>query len=507
MDNKRLLQVQSQRNVQANKSSNSQKQIESVVGECRRYIQDRAESYRNKDAESKKNTIKELIIKYVMETKHTVAGFVDEDGKLDTNKLVDRLVEDITDYGILTKAMSDDEVYEIRCNGRELKVEKGGKVIDYTDDSGTILRFDSPEQQDIVIRKILGDTRLTPKDAVINARSIEGYRIAALHYTATSPDPNDPSNDKYHSFVLRKFKKSKMTLGDIVLKSGTLSDNMARLLALCTAGGLAFFTVGPTASGKTTTNNAILQSMPPTTRTVLLQNPSEIDLRMKDSSGRIYNDVLHLEAREKEKPSPTDPTMVNLMNHILRLSPTFVAFGEIRSNKEFALALQILEAGHPINTTFHSEDSAGAIERFLTAYTAESGESIETALSTLTRLLNLIIVQKIMKDGTRKVLQITEVKGVDPNDNTKPLLNDIYRFVPGNPIYDEYGGIKSIPGVHKRVGKISEKTINKLRLEGVAESRFDFLIKDVDEDEVETYTGENIETYGMEKYLKARGME
>lgn len=500
MDNKRLLQIQSQRNVQSNKSSNTQKQIESVVAECRRYIQDRADSYRNKDAEAKKATIKELIIKYVMETKHTVSGFVDEDGKLDTNKLVDRLVEDITDYGILTKAMSDDAVFEIRCNGRELKVEKGGKVVDYTDDDGNILRFDSPEQQDIVIRKILGDTRLTPKDAVINARSIEGYRIAALHHTATSPDPNDPSNDKYHSFVLRKFKKSKMKLGDIV-KFGTLSDGMARLLALSTAGSLAFFTVGPTASGKTTTNNAILQSMPPTTRTVLLQNPSEIDLRMKDPSGRIYNDVLHLEAKEKENPSPTDPTMVNLMNHILRLSPTFVAFGEIRSNKEFALALQILEAGHPINTTFHSEDSEGAIERFLTAYIAESGERVETAISTLTRLLNIIIVQKIMRDGTRKVLQITEVVGVDPKDNTKPLLNDIYRFIPGEPVYDKFGNIKSIPGVHKRVGKLTDKTIKKLKMEGVAEGRFDFLIKDVDKDEDETYTGENIETYGMESYI------
>lgn len=496
MDTKRLLQIQSQRNVQANRSSNSQKQIESVVGECRRYIQDRAESYRNKDAEAKKSAIKELIIKYVMDTKHTVAGFVDEDGKLDTNKLVDRLIEDITDYGILTKAMSDDAVYEIRCNGREIKVEKQGRVVDYTDDDGNILRFDSPEQQDIVIRKILGDVRLTPKDAVVNARSIEGYRIAALHYSATSQDPNDPSNDKYNSFVLRKFKKSKMKLGDIV-KYGTLSDNMARLLALSTAGGLAFFTVGPTASGKTTTNNAILQSTPPTTRTVLLQNPSEIDLRMKDASGRIYNDVLHLEAREKEKPSPTDPTMVNLMNHILRLSPTFVAFGEIRSNKEFALALQILEAGHPINTTFHSEDSEGAIERFLTAYIAESGEGTDTAISTLTRLLNIIIVQKIMKDGTRKVLQITEVVGVNPKDPNKPLLNDIYKFIPGEPVYDKYGAIKSIPGVHKRVGKISEKTINKLRMEGVAEYRFDFLLKDVDENEVEEYTGENIEDYGM----------
>ena len=162
------------------------------------------------------------------------------------------------------------------------------------------------------------------------------------------------------------------------------------------SGGL-FNTVGPTASGKTTTNNAILQSVPPTTRVVLLQNPSEIDLRMRDASGRIFNDVLHLEAREIETPTTKDPTMPNLMAHILRLSPTLVCFGELRTNKEFALGMTILQAGHPINLTYHAEDAIGAVQRYLTAYMAESGETIDTALPTLTRLLNLIIVQKIMK--------------------------------------------------------------------------------------------------------------
>lgn len=66
------------------------------------------------------------------------------------------------------------------------------------------------------MRKFLGDTRLTPKDALISASTIEGYRIAAVHKSALSTDPNDPNGDKYHAFVLRKFKKTKMGLGDIV---------------------------------------------------------------------------------------------------------------------------------------------------------------------------------------------------------------------------------------------------------------------------------------------------
>lgn len=497
MDQRKLLELQTQRGAKTEGSDTAVKTLEVVTNECRKSIEDQSEQYRDLEPMDKKEAIRQIIVNYVMEAKPLVQGYIDEENRPDTLKLVDKLIEDITDYGILTAPMLDERVFEIRCNGKEIKVEIEGRVKDLMDKDGNIVSFSSPEQQEIIIRKLLGDVRLTPKDAVVNSRTLEGYRIAAVHSSALSPDPNNPRGDAYHAFVLRKFKKSKLELSDIV-KFRTMSDGMARLLSLTTAGGLTFVTCGPTASGKTTTNNAILQSIPPTTRVVLLQNPSEIDLRFKDQSGRIYNDVLHLEAKEIENPRPADPTMPNLMAHTLRLSPTLVCFGELRKNKEFMLGMTILQAGHPVNATYHAEKSIGAVRRFLTAYMAESGEGIDTALATLTDLLNIIIIQKIMKDGTRKVLEITEVLGVDPKNPNMPLLNPIYVFEPTDePIYDEAGNVKEIPGIHKRVGKLSDKTIEKLRIEGVQSSRFDFLTREPDDTEVETYTGVDIQTYGM----------
>lgn len=499
MDQHKLLELQTKRGAKAADGFvTDKKQIDTVISECRKQIEEKSDTYRELPPDKKRETIKRIIIDYVMNQKPLVVGYMDSEGRPDTVKLVDKLVEDITNYGILTAAMLDDAVFEIRCNGKELKVERGGKVVDLTDKDGNIIQFDNPEQQEIIMRKFLGDTRLTPKDALISTRTLEGYRIAAVHKQAMSPDPNDPNGDQYHSFVLRKFKKSKMNLADIV-KFHTLSDNMARFLALCTAGGLTFVTVGPTASGKTTTNNAILQSVPATTRTVLLQNPQEIDLRFKEATGRVYNDVLHLEARDIENPTPNDPTMQNLMDQTLRLSPTFVSLGEIRTNNEFASALKILEAGHPLNTTYHAESDEGAISRFLTAYLATSvGEPASLALRTLTSLLNVIIVQKILRDGSRRIIQISEVIGVDPNDENRPQLNELYRYeITGDPEYDAQGNVKKIHGVHRRVGKLSQKAIHKFQLEGVASSRYDFLARDTDESEVESYTGENINRYGM----------
>lgn len=499
MEAKDLLELQTQRGAKiAAGGDTTTRTLEAVTNDCRKMIEEQSDKYRDLGPVEKKETIKQIIIDFVMNTKPLVKGYIDGENKPDTLKIVDKLVEDITDYGILSQAMMDEDVYEIRCNGKELKAEIKGRVQDLTDRDGNIISFESPEQQEIIMRKLLGDVRLTPKDALVNGRTIEGYRIAAIHSSALSPDPNDPTGDMYHAFVLRKFRKSKMDLGQIV-QFHTLSDNMARLLALCTAGGLTFFTVGPTASGKTTTNNAILQSVPATTRTVLIQNPSEIDLRFKDATGRVYNDVLHLEASEKENPTSSDPTMQNLMDHTLRLSPTFVCFGEIRTNPEFKQCMKIMQAGHPINTTYHAESSEGAIKRFQTAYLAESGnEPSHLALSTICGLVNMIIVQKIMRDGSRRIIQISEVVGVDKNNRESPDLNDLYIYdIDRDPEYDEAGNVVKIYGTHRRVGKLSERTIRKFQLEGVAKSRYDFLLKEPSKTEVETYTGKNINRYGM----------
>jgi pilus assembly protein CpaF len=141
----------------------------------------------------------------------------------------------------------------------------------------------------------------------------------------------------------------------------------------------------------------------------------------------------------------------------------------------------------------------GATRRFLTAYLAESGnEPSDLALLTLTDLVHIIVVQKIMRDGTRKIIQISEVVGVCPDNPNKANINDLYIFErTGDAEYDDAGNVVSIKGRHRRVGKLSDKIIRKLELEGVNKSQYAFLTEDVKPDEVEEYTGLNIKGYGM----------
>jgi len=114
MEAKRLLSLQAERGAKASGTDSMHKSIRTVITECRRFIQDRSESYRDLEPEFKREAIKSLIVKYVMDTMPMVEGFVDEENRTDTNKLIDSLVSEITDYGVLTAAVADASVNEIR---------------------------------------------------------------------------------------------------------------------------------------------------------------------------------------------------------------------------------------------------------------------------------------------------------------------------------------------------------------------------------------------------------
>jgi pilus assembly protein CpaF len=474
-----------------------------ALNACRKYIHDFNDELRNLEHAEKRERIKLKIYEYVMQNKPLVAGFSTDDKQLDTGALIEYLIREITDRGILTAAFENPDINEIRVNEREIWVENRGRMLPYTDKNGKRIRFDSPEQQSVALRKLLGDTKLSGVHALVSSRTIEGYRVAAVHSSATSPDPLRPFDERYASVVIRKFETNKRDLAEIV-RTGAASDSMAKLFKLFPQGGIAWATVGPTASGKTTTNNATLMHVPPNTRTILAQNPSEIDARQRDSEGNVINDVVHLEAQDlPDDSAPDSPTMANIMNHILRISPTYVCFGELRANMEFKLAMKIGLAGHPINCTYHAENSEGAISRFLTAYLAETpNEPPHLALKSLTSCLRFIIVQKIMNDGTRKILQVSEVLGVHPDNPDKPLLSDIFKFVPNKKTErDAAGQVLKIGGEHRRVGALSQEIISKFDIEGVQEEQYEFLTKPPAAAEAETYTGKIEYDFVNKRYI------
>ena len=395
-------------------------------------------------------------------------------GRYKHKDLVIALTNEITNYGPITKYVEDDSIDEIRANGpKEVFLESSGRTLrcDAT--------FHDAEHMERIISKLIGvsKVRLTPKSPMVNARTIEGYRVNAT-YAGISPY-NQPA------FVLRKFSKKQIKPAAMV-KNQTFSANMYRLLSLIPKADLSWITVGPTSSGKTTLNELLVQEIDPMYRVITIENPSEMRLQRRNEDGVVINDILQYESiPDDEGTTSADPTMENLLINTMRQSPHWIGPGELRTPGEFATALRAAQTGHYFFTTLHGEGDRDAILRFLTAYLMVSSEPAELALKNICSAVRFVIFQEKLADGTRKVTSISEITG---SDGLEPVINQIYKFeVEGVNEDSETHKVLKIIGRHKRVGMLSEAIQQRMLKSGIKRERFEFLTTPPDETEREVY--------------------
>lgn len=446
-------------------------QFEEALELCQKYITKVATHAfrRESDPARKREMTKSYINEFVDSQKPIVEGF------LELLALKQALINEITHYGPITKAMEDPTIDEIRINGTEqIFVESGGKTFLWDQ------HFIDREHLERIISKLLGvsKVRLTPKIPMVNARTIEGYRVNATH--------GDISPYDMPAVVIRKFSKKSIT-PEMMLRNESFSVNMFKLLSLLPKADLSWVTVGPTGSGKTTLNEMMVKEINPLSRIITIENPSEMRLLQREGNsehGRIVNDVLQYESvPDDDDASPA--TMENLLINAMRQSPHWIGPGELRTPGEFATALRAAQTGHFFFTTLHAEGDREAIYRFLTAYLMASNEPAELALRNICSAVKFIVFQEKLADGTRKVTSISEVLG---SEGLEPIVNPIYKFI-SEDVLEEEGThrVLKIIGKHKRVGMLSEKVQQTMIKAGIKRSRFEFLTNPPEEEEIEEY--------------------
>lgn len=445
--------------------------FEEALELCQKYITKIATNAfrRESDPVRKRELTKSYIFEFVDSQQPTVEGF------RDLQSLKAALIDEITHYGPITKAMEDPSIDEIRVNGPDqIFVESGGRTIPWDQN------FIDREHLERITSKLIGvsKVRLTPKIPMVNARTIEGYRVNATHADISPYD--------MPAVVIRKFHKKSIT-PDMMIRNESFSVNMFRLLSLIPKSDLSWITVGPTGSGKTTLNEVLVKEINPLSRIITIENPSEMRLLRREGNsehGRVINDVLQYESvPDDDDASPA--TMENLLINAMRQSPHWIGPGELRTPGEFATALRAAQTGHYFFTTLHAEGDREAIFRFLTAYLMASNEPAELALRNICSAVKFVIFQEKLADGTRKVTSISEVLG---SEGLEPIVNPIYKFI-SEDVLEEEGTHKvlKIIGKHKRVGMLSEKVQQTMLKAGIKRSRFEFLTTPPAEDEVERY--------------------
>ncbi len=326
-------------------------------------------------------------------------------GRTERARLLEVILHDITGLGPLEDLLAEPDISEIMVNGpKQIYVERKGKL---TKVATTFLNDDHAQR---IVDRIIAPLgrRVDESSPMVDARLKDGSRVNVIIRPISLLGP---------VITIRKFAKERITIEDMI-RFGTVTREMADLLNACVKGRLNIVVAGGTGSGKTTSLNILSGFIPDDERIVTVENAAELQLRQ--------DHVVTLESRPPSVEGTGEVTMMDLIVNSLRMRPDRVIVGECRGGETLAM-LQAMNTGHDGSlTTLHANTPRDAISRIETmCMMAGMDLPIKAIREQTSSAVDLIVQQSRLKDGSRKIINITEVVGME-GDNIQ--LQDIFVF-------------------------------------------------------------------------------
>jgi pilus assembly protein CpaF len=320
-------------------------------------------------------------------------------------RLVQDIARDVMGLGPIEQFLNDPTVSEVMVNGSDrIYVERGG-VIEQTN-----VHFVSEEHLRRVIERIVSSVgrRIDEASPMVDARLADGSRVNVI----VPPLSLDGS-----ILTIRKFAKDPFTVHDLIAM-GTITDEVASVLAAAVEGGMNVLVSGGTGTGKTTLLNVLSSFVPPEDRIVTIEDAVELQLHQEH--------VIRLEARPSNVEGNGQITIRDLVRNALRMRPDRIIVGEVRGAEALDM-LQAMNTGHDGSlSTVHANAPRDALSRLETMVLMAGYDLPTRAIREhVASALNMIIQLERFRDGTRRVSHVTEVVGMEGEVIT---LQDIYRF-------------------------------------------------------------------------------
>jgi pilus assembly protein CpaF len=320
-------------------------------------------------------------------------------------RMFESIAADILGFGPLEVLLNDPEISEIMVNGpRQIFIERRGKLVK----SDVI--FNNDEHVLRVIDRIISPLgrRCDESSPMVDARLPDGSRVNAVIRPISLVGP---------CLSIRKFKKEGITVEDMI-RFGTLTREMAEFLSACVRARLNVVVSGGTGSGKTTTLNALSSFIPEDERIITVENAAELQLRQEH--------VVTLESRPPNVEGKGEITIRDLVINCLRMRPERIVVGECRGGEALEM-LQAMNTGHDGSmTTLHANTPRDAIARVETmVLMAGMDLPVRAIREQIASAVNLIVQQARLKDGSRKIINITEVQGMEGD---VVVLQDVFVF-------------------------------------------------------------------------------
>lgn len=355
-------------------------------------------------------------------------------------KIVEELLNDIIGYGPLESVLADAAVTEIMVNGpNQIYLEANGKI------RPAEFVFRNQEHLMTIIDRIVSSVGRHVDEAspMADARLKDGSRVNVILPPLSLVGP---------VLTIRKFSKIPFTAAKLV-EYGSISPKMVAFLEACVKGRLNIIVSGGTGSGKTTLLNVLSSFIPEDERIVTIEDAAEIQLNQ--------NHVITLESRPANTEGRGQISIRDLVRNALRMRPDRIIVGEVRSAEALDM-LQAMNTGHDGSlTTTHANTPRDSIARIETMVMMAGMELPLLAIrAQIASAVDVIIQQTRLRDGSRRVTNITEITGMEGDIVS---MQDLFVFETQGQL-DEHGRFR---GRYKATG-VRPQCLEKIRNNGIA---------------------------------------
>ncbi len=315
------------------------------------------------------------------------------------------LMDELVGYGPISPLLRSPRISEIMINGPDMVfVESKGRIFE----SG--VRFFNDQHLMSIIQRIVEPLGRHVDDAspMVDARLPDGSRVNAII---------PPLALRGASVTIRKFADKKLTTDDLI-RFGSMTAEMARFLEEAVKSRQNILVSGGTGSGKTTLLNVLSQFIPSGERVVTVEDSAELKLS--------HRNLVSLEARPANIEGKGRVTIRDLVVNTLRMRPDRIIVGECRGAEALDM-LQAMNTGHDGSlTTAHANNPRDALTRLENMVMMAGFELPSKAIrEQIASALDLVVQQTRLADGSRKIVQISEITG---REGDVILLQDIFVF-------------------------------------------------------------------------------
>jgi len=325
--------------------------------------------------------------------------------KTERAQLVSELKNELLGLGPLEPLLSDNTITEIMCNDyKKIFIERNGKIV------SAPIRFRNNRHLLKIIDKIAAAVgrRIDESSPMVDARLKDGSRVNAIIPPLALDGP---------ALTIRKFSEDPLQVNDLI-RFGSISPEAAKVMKAVVKMRLNVIVSGGTGSGKTTLLNVFSSFIPSHDRIVTVEDSAELQLQQKH--------VIRLETRPPNIEGHGEVTIRDLVRNCLRMRPDRIVVGEVRGGEALDM-IQAMNTGHDGSlTTIHANTPRDCLYRLETLVSMGGLEITEMAIRRqIASAIEVIVQVARLSDGSRKIVSITEVSGMEGDIIT---LQEIFKF-------------------------------------------------------------------------------